>query len=103
MINVDPLSPCDMGKFHASMRDNYLKRWCVKDPSPRLLSVLNYFFEIHSKPFSVHSVVDAFAIHIGNLDSITNQVYTHLHPLLVRYINKTKSLHQREINLELLS
>jgi hypothetical protein len=103
MIGFDPLSPCDMSKFHVSMRDNYLKRWYLKRPSTKLLSILNYFFEIHSKPFSVDSVVDAFAIHIGNMGLINNEVYTHLHPLLIKFIDKTKTLHQREINLELLS
>lgn len=104
MIGFDPLSPVDDGnKFHNALKVSYLKRWNVVNPSPKIISILNYFLEIHSESFSVHRVIDLFSIHIGSMELITNKVYSHLHPILISFIEKVKSDQQREINLELLS
>jgi len=107
MIGFDPKDPIVIDGSSMRLKNEWCQTWNkrfigldAKD------SVLNYLCDTTMRVvrnLSPCDIVSLFKLHIGNPDKIINIEYKHIHPILIRYIDKYCEVYNREINLELLT
>lgn len=92
-----------LGDFKAmSKKALWIEKWGRRKLTRDQESVLNYLCVIDINSMSLENILEIFKNYIGQVEDISTEEYTHIHPLMKDFIEEYKEKFRREINIEVL-
>ena len=84
------------------------KRFFINEKTERALNYLCEIKVVSNKEegrdgLTLEKIIKTFNKHIGDVEMINKELYTHLHPIFLNFSNRYKETTKREINLLILT
>lgn len=86
-----------------AVKSDWYSRWSRNGKlEPKKERVLNYLCMFSTVVPNIDNMLSLFRKYIGPTDLIKKEVYTHIHPLVIKFMDEYKEKFRRELNLEFL-